>query len=119
MDMLDESKRTLLFPPERRVTTRERIDASTYYGERAEVKNSLVADGCVIEGRVENCVIFCGVRVAAGAVLKNCIILNDTVIGRNVELNCVISDKNVSISPYVSLTGNTRLPLVIPKDSKI
>lgn len=119
LDMLDAEKRAQLFLEDRQVTTRERIDVSTYYGDGASVKNSLIADGCIIEGSVENCVLFCGVQVAAGATLKNCVVMNDTVIGPNVELDCVISDKNVHISPYVSLTGNTKLPIVIPKESKI
>lgn len=119
MDMLDAEKRAELFPEDRRVTTRERSDVSTYYGDMASVKNSLVADGCLIEGSIENCILFCGVEIAAGSRLKNCIVMNDTVIGPNVELGCVISDKHVEISPFVTLTGNHKLPLVIPKASKI
>lgn len=83
------------------------------------MKNSLVADGCIIEGELENCIVFGGARIGRGSRIKNCIILHDTEIGENVELSCVISDKNVSISPYTSLIGNRRLPLVIPKGSKI
>ncbi len=119
MDMLNPANRDLLFPEDRHVTTRERINVSTYYGDGAKVKTSLVADGCVVEGSIENCVLFPGVKLAAGSVLKNCIIMNDTVIGSNVELNCVIADKDVNVSSYVSLTGNSKLPLVIPKRSRI
>ncbi len=119
MDMLDPELRAQLFPTDRPVSTRERSDVSTYYAAGSKVRNSLVADGCVIEGEVENCIIFGGVKVGAGSVLKNCIILHDTEIGENVNLNCVISDKNVKVSPYTSLKGNRRLPIVIPKGSKI
>ena len=119
MALLDETTRDSLFNEDLPITSRERSDVSTYYAETAKVKNSLIADGCIIEGDVENCVIFCGAKVSAGAVVKNCIILNDTVIGENAELNYVISDKNVQISPYMTLNGNVKLPLVIPKDSKL
>lgn len=119
MDMLDPELRGQLFPKSRPVTTRERSDASTYYAQGSRVKNSLVADGCIIEGELENCIVFGGARIGRGSRIKNCIILHDTEIGENVELSCVISDKNVSISPYTSLIGNRRLPLVIPKGSKI
>ena len=119
MDMLDPDKRRTLFVPDRRVETRSRSDVATYYGDASCVKNSLVADGCRIEGSVENCVIFCGVTVGAGAALKDCIILNDTVVGENARLRCVISDKNVTLSPYLDLGGSEQLPLVVPKGSKI
>ncbi len=119
MDMLDAEKRRSLFVADRRVLTRARSDASTYYGDASSVRNSLVADGCRIEGKVENCIIFRGVQVAAGADLRNCVILNDTVIGENAHLRCVISDKNVVLSPYLDLIGSEQLPLVIPKGSRI
>lgn len=119
MDMLDPDKRRTLFVPDRRVTTRARSDVATYYGDASCVKNSLVADGCRIEGKVENSILFGGVTVAPGAEVRNCVILNDTVVGENARLKCVISDKNVQLSPYLDLAGSEQLPLVVPKGSKI
>ena len=119
MDMLDAENRRSLFVPDRRILTRARSDVATYYGDTSCVKNSLIADGCRIQGTVENCVIFGGVTVGAGAELRNCVILNDAVIGENARLNCVISDKNTRLSPYLDLSGNEHLPLVIPKGSAI
>ncbi len=68
---------------------------------------------------MENCVLFGGVRVGAGATLRDCIILNDTVIGENTDLKCVISDKNVVIPPFLTLFGSETLPLLIPKGSRL
>ena len=119
LDMLDSDKRRSLFVPERRVLTRARSDVATYYGDSSCVKNSLVADGCRIEGKVENCVIFRGVTIGAGAELRNCVILNDSVIGEDSRLRCVIADKNVVLSPYLELSGSEQLPLAIPKGCKI
>ena len=119
MDMLDPEKRRSLFLPDRRILTRARSDTATYYGDASSVKNSLVADGCRIEGMVENSVLFGGVTVCPGAEVRNCVILNDTVVGENARLNCVISDKNAVLSPYLDLSGSEQLPLVIPKGSKI
>ena len=119
MDMLDAGSRRSLFAPERRITTQTRSDVSTYYGDESRVSNSLIADGCIINGTVENCVIFRGVKVAPGAVLRDCIVLNDSEIGENVELKSVIADKNVTIDPYVCLSGSPKLPLVIPKGAHI
>lgn len=115
MDMLDAEKIFQLFP--RNVTTRERSDVSTYYGDKAAVKNSLIADGCVINGEVENSIVFGGVKIGPYTSVKNSIIMNDAVIGSNVQINCVIADKGISISDYTTLMGNSALPLVIPKES--
>ena len=119
MELLDQEKRRQLFPPERRVYTPAYIDVSTYYGDGASVKNSIVADGCVIEGTVENCILFGGVHVGANCVLKNSIILNDTDVGEGSELTCVIADKNITVSPHTSLKGSARVPLVIPKGKTV
>ena len=119
MDMLDRECRGQLFPEARPVRTKGRSDVSTYYSDEAVSRNSLVADGCIIEGTLENCIIFRGVRVGAGSVLKNCIIMQDTVISEGVELNYVISDKDAFISRDVTLAGSPRLPLVLPKGSKV
>jgi glucose-1-phosphate adenylyltransferase len=119
MDMLDAKNRAELFPDEHPVRTKGRSDVSTYYAEHSVSRNCLVADGCFVEGSIENCIIFRGVRVGKGAHIKNSIIMQDTVVGEGAELSCVISDKDVQISPFITLAGSPRLPLVIPKLSKI
>lgn len=119
MDMLNGAVRSELFRPDRYIATLTRNDVSTYYSDRSLIKNSLVADGCLIEGSLENCILFGGVKVGEGSALKNCIIMNNTVIDKNVQLKYVISDKNAYVSPYVTMSGNEKLPLVIPKDASL
>jgi glucose-1-phosphate adenylyltransferase len=119
MDMLNAKNRAELFPESRPVRTKGRSDVSTYYGDAASSKNCLVADGCFIEGSIENCILFRGVKVGKGAFLKNSVIMQDTVIGEGAELSCVISDKDVVLSPYITLAGSPRLPLVIPKMGRL
>ena len=119
MDMLDARQRAEMFPEERPIYTKGRSSVSTYYGNDADVSHSLIADGCYIEGRVENCVLFRGVHVQKGAALKNCVIMQDTFVGEDAQLSYVIADKNVSFSPGVILTGNTVLPLTVPKNKTI
>lgn len=118
MDMLKRKPRASLFPPDRPVRTKERADVSTYYGEHACVENSLVADGCILDGTVKNCILFRGVRVEAGAALENCIIMQDTVVSAGSRLKYIIADKNVRVAPRVTLMGSEKLPLVIPKGSE-
>ena len=109
-----------LFPSgARRVRTRERAEASTYYSDTAEVENSLLADGCYIEGRVRGCVLFSGVRVEKGAELENCVVMHDCVIGRGAQLRCAVADKSCVVSEGVTLAGNERLPILIPKGARI
>ena len=119
MDMLDRQKRSELFPESRPVRTKGRSDVSTYYSEDAVSRNSLVADGCMIEGTVENSVIFRGVRVERGAVVRNCIIMQDTVVEAGASLSYIIADKDCEVSKDVTLAGSPKLPLVLPKGSKV
>lgn len=104
---------------ERPVFTKVRNSPPTYYSETSDVKNSLIADGCIIDGTVENCILFRGVRVGKGAVVKNSILFQDTFVGDNVALNCVISDKNVVIHEGVTLSGATTLPFYLEKRKMI
>ncbi len=96
MDVLKPETRECLFGNKARpVYTKVKNSAPAKYSEGANVKNSLIADGCVIEGKVENSILFRGVRVEKGTVVKNSIIMQDSVIGKDVCLNCVVADKNV------------------------
>ena len=119
MDMLTSSLRAELFPRERPVYTKGRSSVYTYYGEDSSVKNSLVADGCYIEGELENCVVFRGVTVKKGAKLKDCVISQDCLIGENVQLSCIIADKNVGFSDGTVLVGSPSLPVTVPKGKRI
>jgi len=115
MDMLKAENRNDLFSDENPVYTKGRSSASTYYGESSSTKNSLVADGCYIEGELENCVLFRGVRVKKGAKLKNCVLMQDTIVGENASLNYVISDKYTVFSNGLVLAGSNVLPIIVPK----
>ena len=115
MDMLKQDCRRDLFPDENPIYTRGRSSVSTYYGDNASAKNSLVADGCYIEGELTNCVLFRGVRVKKGAKLTNCVIMQDAEIGENAVLNHVIADKYTVFSSGLVLSGSSVLPIIVPK----
>ena len=99
--------------------TKVRDSAPTMYLEDSSVKNSLVADGCIIEGVVENSILFRGVKVQKGAVVKDSILMQDTLVGQNVKLTAVITDKNVKISDNKELTGCAKLPYFIGKSMSL
>ena len=118
-DMLDSDKRHDLFCPERPVRTRHHSLVSTYYGEKAVSSNSLVGDNCRIMGTVENCVLSSEVVVEEGAELRDCIVMRCAAIGKGAKLENVIIDKECVISAGTVLKGNEKLPLVVPKGTKI
>ena len=96
------------------IYTKIRDDNPTRYIGKAKVKNSMVADGCVIEGEVENCILFRGVKIGKGAVVKNSIIMQDSIIMGNVELDYVITDKEVTISSGKEVKGSDTFPIFVP-----
>lgn len=117
MDLLDSNIRSELFKVKNRpIYTKVRNSAPTQYAACSKVTNSLIADGCIIEGTVENSILFRGVKVNKNAVVRNSILMQDTLCGDRVELNCVITDKNVVIRDGRVLSGHETLPFVIEKN---
>ena len=114
MSILSAENRNELFG-DRGVFTKIRDSAPTKYGNSAIVKNSMIADGCEIEGEVENSIIFRNVKVARGAVVKNSIVMQGTVIGEKSMLNCIIADKKVVIRDKKILSGSENHPFYIGK----
>lgn len=121
MDLLkDKNIRKQLFGEKNRpVLTKVRNSAPTYYSPDSKVKNSMIADGCQIFGEVENCILFRGVKIGKGTVVKNSILFQDTFTGENVRLNCVIADKNVVIRDNKVLSGDETLPFYLSKGKMI
>lgn len=109
----------LLHQKDRPIFTKIRNSPPTIYKDGCLVKDSLIADGCVIEGIVENSVIFRGVKIGRNTVVKNSILFQDTFTGSNVYLNCVVTDKNVVIRDGRVLSGHVTMPLYIEKGKMI
>lgn len=117
--LMNPKTRTELFNFERPIYTKVRDDMPAKYGLGSKVSNSLIADGCVIEGEVENCILFRGVQVGKGAKIRNCVVMQDAVIGENGRLDYVMTDKNVIIEKDRSLMGSPTYPVYIAKDSVV
>ncbi len=118
MELLDKNVRDELFGA-RDIYTKVRDSAPSKFGSESGVKNSLISDGCVVEGTVENSILFRGVKIGKGAVIKNSIIMQDSVIGEKVITDCVITDKNVVIRDNRILAGCDVQPYFIPKGTMI
>ena len=119
MKLMDLNIRNDLFNSARPIYTKVRDDMPTRYGLGSNVKNALIGNGCVIEGEVENCVLFKGVHIGKGAKVSNCVIMQDTVIGAGSNLNYVIADKDVVIKDNRSLMGFLTYPVYINKASTV
>ena len=119
MDLMNLDVLKDLFNPMRPIYTKVRDEMPAKYGLGSVVKNSIIADGCVIEGEVENCVLFRGVHVGKGAKLSNCIIMQDTVIGDNTVLNYLVSDKDVVFNDGKVMIGTDSYPVYVAKGSEV
>lgn len=119
MALLEPENARKLFVPKRSIYTKVSDNAPVKYDLDSKVSNSLIADGCIIEGEVENSVLFRGVKVGKGAKVKNCILMQGTVVGDNAELNYLITDKNVSICENRILTSSPQYPMYVGKGASV
>ena len=115
MDLLDKNVRLELFNGKNPILTRIKDTVPTIYGNDANIKNSLIADGCSIEGTVENCIIFRDVKIKKGAIVKDSIIMQGTIIEENAIISGVITDKDVVVSADRMLAGTPTMPFIINK----
>lgn len=118
LELLQQENYFSLFK-ESPVQTKIKYEAPTRYLESANVSNSLVANGCIIAGTVENSVIFRGVQVRKGAKIINSVIMQKCIIEEDAVIENVIMDKDVHLSKNRILVGDSKRPFVIAKSSKI
>lgn len=119
MALLEPENARKLFVPKRSIYTKVSDNAPVKYDLDSKVSNSLIADGCIIEGEVENSVLFRGVKVGKGAKVKNCILMQGTVVGDNAELSYLITDKNVSICENHILISSPQYPMYVGKGASV
>lgn len=119
MAFLDNDFRGELLNTKNPVYTKNKDLAPTMYKENSKVENSLISNGCLIEGTVKNSVLSRGVIVKKGAVVKNSIIMQDSVIEENVSLDHVILDKEVVVTKDKKLVGQNSYPVAIAKGSTV
>ncbi|RCX18887.1 glucose-1-phosphate adenylyltransferase [Anaerobacterium chartisolvens] len=119
MEMLDPEVRRELFIENGKVYTKVKDESPAKYNDEAEVKNSIIGDGCIIEGTVENCVLFRGVTIRKGAVVKDSIIMQGACIEENAILRYAILDKNVVMTQGKSLKGEADWPIIVEKNVRV
>ncbi len=118
-DLLNRKIAQELFNPDRPITTKIQDSPPAKYFADADVKNSLISSGCIIRGSVINSIVSRGVTVEKGAVIKNCVIMQNTVIGKAAVLENVICDKYAVIREGVRLYGNLSDPILVGKGQDV
>lgn len=119
MELMKPEVRADLFNPLRPIYTKVRDDRPSRYGFDCKAKGSLIAQGCIINGEVENCIISKGVYIGQHTKVKNCIIMQDSVIGDDATISNVIIDKDCNIAANQQLMGAPNYPVYIEKGSII
>ena len=118
-DFLRQEVRQQIFRADRPIKTKVQDNAPTKYSGDAVVTNALIPTGCIIDGTVEDSVLFRGVEIAEGAVVKNCVLMQHTKVGPGTVLENVVCDKNVVLSANTHITGAAGHPIAIPKNQEI
>ncbi len=121
LELIDnkEARDSLFSVKNRPIYTKVRNSEPTYYSSESVVRRSMIADGCHIEGTVENSILFRGVTVSRNATVKNSILMQGTYVGDGTYLNCVISDKNSVVRDGRLLSGTEEQPYYIPKNQTL
>ena len=119
MALLDPAVRADLFNPAHPVYTKVKDEVSARYGEAAAVHNTILADGCDIDGAVENSVLFRGVTVGRGSMVKNSIVMQGVTIGNGCTLDHVVLDKGVTIRDGRTLVGYDSFPIILKKNTTV
>lgn len=114
-----EARDSLLWKKGFPIFTKVHNSAPTVHTATAVVENSVIADECFIEGTVINSVIFRGVHIGKGTVVKDSVLFHGTYVEDNVELNCIVTDKDVHITSGAKLSGNENMPFYVQKKRKI
>ncbi|KNY28708.1 glucose-1-phosphate adenylyltransferase subunit GlgD [Pseudobacteroides cellulosolvens] len=113
MELLDPDVCCQLFVDGGKIYTKVKDEPPAKYNDEAEVRNSIIGDGCIIEGTVENSVLFRGVTVKKGACIKNSIIMQGSVIESGSSLQYAVVDKNVLITEGKNLKGDDEWPIIV------
>ena len=97
MDLLDPNVPLNVWDDEWRIFSRNSGRSGQYVGENAEIKNSMISEGCRVYGKVDNSVLFAGVQIGEGAVVEESIIMPGAVVEKGAKVSYAIVAENVVI----------------------
>ena len=117
--LCEKTRDSIFYNINRAIFTKVEDTCPVKISKQGTAINSLIADGCTIEGHVENSILSRGCFVAKGAIVKNSILLQNTTVGKNSKLNYIICDNDVAISNNVTLSSHITHPQYIYKQTVI
>ncbi len=119
MDLLNKEIRDDIFNKDgRKIYTKTKDTPPSMFKERAEIVNSVIANGCILGGKVKNSILARGAIVEEGAIVEDSILLQDSVVKSGAVLKNIIVDKNNVIKCNERLSASRNYPLVIEKSIK-
>ena len=113
--MKNEEVRNEIFRPSAPVYTTVRDEVPTYYGENSQATDCLIADGCRIEGKVDNSVLFRKVVIEKNAVVRNSVIMAGCVNKEGAVVENAIIDKEATVSSLRRIVGAPTSPMIVQK----
>ena len=119
LSLIEKDVRKDLFTGAHPIFTKVRDRVPSYYGENCEIENCIVADGCILEGQVENSVLFRQVTIEKDAKVENCVVMNEAVIGEGAKLEYAILEKNVVVRPGAKLIGSKHNPIIVKRGDTV
>lgn len=119
MALTDRKSAASLFAEDWPIYTRTNDSCPTQYFETSDVKSSVISNGCLIEGTIENSIIGRGCTIKEGAVVKNCVVSADVVIGKGVHMENLVVDKNARIIRGKRLIAPADQPSYIRRDDRL
>ena len=117
--LIDKDVRHDLFGRNHPIYTKVRDRVPTYYGENCQIDGCIVADGCMLGGSARSSVLFRQVEIAPGAQVEDCVIMNDSVVGKGAQLKNVILDKEVTVTPGAKLFGTAKNPIIVKRGETV
>lgn len=119
LNLLDEDIAYQTFYKDGLVFTKSKDEPSTWYGKDSRVQSSIIANGCVIEGNVQNSIIFRGVKIGKNAIVKNSIVMQKSTINQEAIVVNSILDKYTYVEEYARIAGSSSMPYVVEKSQVI
>ena len=108
-----------LFNPDWPIYTKTNDSCPTQYFEGSNVKSSVISNGCLIEGMVENSIIGRGCEIRKGAVVRNCVVNADVVIGKDVHVENMVIDKHAKLIHSNQIIAEPEKPGYIRRGDKL
>lgn len=116
MDLLDPDNKLNIHDTSWRIYTVNPMRPPQYLGTNAAIKRSLIVEGCVVLGRVENSILFPGVYIGKNSVVKNSVIMANTKVGENVTIEKAIIGSNVTIRKDCKVGNPNKITLIGEKE---